>query len=79
MYWTNRAKSRVDVPGRMDAAAATSTSRRDDGYYVYAGRADDMLKVSGLYVSPFEVEAALVAASGGARGGGRRHARTPTA
>ena len=34
--------------------------RRDDGYYVYAGRTDDMLKVSGLYVSPFEVEAALV-------------------
>ena len=27
---------------------------------MYAGRADDMLKVSGLYVSPFEVEAALV-------------------
>ena len=34
--------------------------RREDGYFVYAGRGDDMLKVSGLYVSPFEVEAALV-------------------
>jgi acyl-CoA synthetase (AMP-forming)/AMP-acid ligase II len=31
-----------------------------DGYYTYAGRTDDMLKVSGMYVSPFEVEAALV-------------------
>ena len=31
----------------------------EDGYYVYCGRNDDMLKVSGLYVSPFEVEAAL--------------------
>ena len=31
----------------------------EDGYYVCCGRADDMLKVSGMYVSPFEVEAAL--------------------
>ena len=30
------------------------------GCYVYAGRSDDMLKVSGIYVSPFEVEATLV-------------------
>jgi benzoate-CoA ligase len=31
----------------------------EDGYFVYCGRNDDMLKVSGLYVSPFEVEGAL--------------------
>ena len=31
----------------------------EDGYYWYAGRADDMMKVSGLYVSPAEVEAIL--------------------
>jgi len=30
-----------------------------DGYYWYAGRADDLMKVSGLYVSPAEVEAIL--------------------
>ena len=30
-----------------------------DGRYLYAGRGDDMIKVSGLYVSPFEVEATL--------------------
>ena len=34
--------------------------RNADGYYTYAGRSDDMLKVSGIYVSPFEVEATLV-------------------
>ena len=34
--------------------------RDADGYYTYAGRSDDMLKVSGMYVSPFEVEATLV-------------------
>jgi benzoate-CoA ligase len=32
-----------------------------DGYYIYAGRSDDMLKVSGIYVSPVEVESALIA------------------
>ena len=31
-----------------------------DGFYTYSGRSDDMLKVSGLYVSPFEVEAVLM-------------------
>ena len=34
--------------------------RDADGYYTYAGRSDDMLKVAGQYVSPFEVEAALM-------------------
>jgi benzoate-CoA ligase len=31
-----------------------------DGYFVYAGRSDDMLKVGGIYVSPIEVESALI-------------------
>ncbi len=35
-------------------------SQDTDGYYVYAGRSDDMLKVSGLYVSPIEVESSLI-------------------
>src|SRR6185437_12825358 len=32
----------------------------EDGYFTYCGRTDDMLKVGGIYVSPFEVEAALM-------------------
>jgi benzoate-CoA ligase len=35
-------------------------SRDADGFYTYAGRSDDMLKVSGVWVSPFEVEATLM-------------------
>jgi acyl-coenzyme A synthetase/AMP-(fatty) acid ligase len=31
------------------------------GYYFYCGRTDDMLKVSGLWVSPLEIETALLA------------------
>jgi len=34
--------------------------RDRDGYYHYGGRTDDMFKVSGMWVSPFEVEAALI-------------------
>jgi 4-hydroxybenzoate-CoA ligase len=33
--------------------------RESSGHYVYCGRTDDMFKVSGIWVSPFEVEAAL--------------------
>ena len=32
----------------------------EDGYYWYAGRSDDMFRVSGQWVSPFEVESALI-------------------
>jgi len=34
--------------------------RDADGYYTYGGRSDDMLKVGGIYVSPFEVEASIM-------------------
>jgi len=59
MYWNNRAKSRETFQGHW-TKSGDKYVRQPDGYYTYAGRADDMLKVSGLYVSPFEVEAALV-------------------
>ena len=36
-------------------------ARDADGYYWHAGRADDMLKVGGIWVSPVEVEGALIA------------------
>ena len=59
MYWASHAKSRSTFQGEW-TRSGDKYIRRDDGRYVYAGRADDMLKVSGMYVSPFEVEAALV-------------------
>jgi benzoate-CoA ligase len=59
MYWTNREKTRATFQGEW-TKTGDKYLRRDDGYFVYAGRGDDMLKVSGLYVSPFEVEGALV-------------------
>jgi benzoate-CoA ligase len=59
LYWTNHAKSRATFQGEW-TRSGDKYARGEDGRYVYAGRADDMLKVSGIYVSPFEVEAALV-------------------
>ena len=59
MYWNNRAKSRDTFQGSWTKSGDKYTRDRD-GYYTYAGRNDDMLKVSGIYVSPFEVESTLV-------------------
>jgi len=32
----------------------------EEGYFYYAGRADDLLKVGGIFVSPIEVEGVLL-------------------
>ncbi|WP_417514536.1 benzoate-CoA ligase family protein [Minwuia sp.] len=59
-YWNNREKSLDTFHGPW-----TRTGDKylvdDEGYYVYQGRSDDMLKVGGIWVSPFEVESALAA------------------
>jgi benzoate-CoA ligase len=59
MYWNNREKTRDTFQGDW-TKSGDKYSRDPDGYYTYAGRNDDMLKVSGIYVSPFEVESTLV-------------------
>jgi benzoate-CoA ligase len=59
MYWGNRAKTRDTFQGGW-TKSGDKYSRNADGSYTYGGRSDDMLKVSGVYVSPFEVEATLV-------------------
>jgi benzoate-CoA ligase len=59
MYWSNREKSRATFLGEW-VRSGDKYQRRGDGYYVYAGRSDDMLKVSGQYVSPIEVEMVLM-------------------
>ena len=59
MYWGNRQKTRDTFQGGWTKSGDKYT-RNADGSYTYAGRSDDMLKVSGVYVSPFEVEATLI-------------------
>lgn len=58
MYWNQREKSRATFQG-VWTHSGDKYARDADGYYVYAGRSDDMLKVGGQYVSPFEVESAV--------------------
>lgn len=58
-YWNNRAKSRDTFLGPWTRSGDKYTCTAD-GYYVYKGRNDDMLKVSGIYVSPIEVESCLI-------------------
>lgn len=59
MYWTNRDKSRATFQGEW-IKSGDKFYADADGYYFYAGRSDDMLKVSGQYVSPIEVETVLI-------------------
>jgi benzoate-CoA ligase len=59
-YWNNRERSRATFLGDW-TRTGDKYYQDEDGYYVYCGRSDDMMKVNGMYVSPAEVEAALVA------------------
>jgi 4-hydroxybenzoate-CoA ligase len=58
-YWNQRQKSRHTFAGEWTHTG--DKYRRDaEGYFYYCGRTDDMFKVSGMWVSPFDVEAALI-------------------
>ncbi|NEX60802.1 benzoate-CoA ligase family protein [Noviherbaspirillum galbum] len=59
LYWSNREKSRATFQGDWLKSGDKYVADAD-GYYAYAGRSDDMLKVSGQYVSPIEVENVLI-------------------
>ncbi|WP_372886247.1 benzoate-CoA ligase family protein [Shimia sp.] len=59
-YWNQRAKSRATFAGEW-THTGDKYIRDAEGYYHYCGRTDDMFKVSGRWVSPFEVEQVIVA------------------
>ena len=58
-YWNQRAKSRATFEGEW-TRTGDKYERAADGRFIYCGRTDDMFKVSGIWVSPFEIEQALV-------------------
>jgi 4-hydroxybenzoate-CoA ligase len=58
-YWNQREKSRLTFEGAWTRTGDKYT-RDAAGRYTYCGRTDDMFKVSGQWVSPFEVESALI-------------------
>ena len=57
-YWNRRDKTRETFEG-VWTRTGDKYERRADGRFVYCGRTDDMFKVSGIWVSPFEVEQAI--------------------
>jgi 4-hydroxybenzoate-CoA ligase len=59
-YWNQREKSRRTFAG-MWTYTGDKYRTDEDGFYYYCGRTDDMFKVSGIWLSPFTVESALVA------------------
>ena len=58
-YWNQRSKSRRTFEGHW-TRTGDKYVRDADGRYTFCGRSDDMFKVSGIWVSPFEVESALI-------------------
>jgi 4-hydroxybenzoate-CoA ligase len=58
-YWNQRSKSRRTFEGHW-TRTGDKYVRDADGRYTFCGRGDDMFKVSGIWVSPFEVESALI-------------------
>ncbi len=58
-YWNQRQKSRSTFEGNW-TRTGDKYEIQQDGRLVYCGRTDDMFKVSGIWVSPFEIEQALI-------------------
>ena len=58
-YWNNPAKTAAMMRGEWVNTGDTYLQDAE-GYYVYCGRSDDMLKVGGIWCSPVEIESRLV-------------------
>lgn len=58
-YWNKHERTKATILGSW-IQTGDKYSQDEQGHYWYAGRSDDMLKVSGQWVSPIEVESALI-------------------
>jgi len=58
-YWNKHEKTKTTIEGRW-IRTGDKYYRDAEGYYWYAGRSDDMMKVGGIWVSPIEVENVLI-------------------
>ena len=58
-YWNKLTKSRKTFEGEW-TRTGDKYEKLEEGKFIYSGRTDDMFKVSGIWISPFEVEQALV-------------------
>ena len=58
-YWNQHEKTKETIQGHW-IRTGDKYYRDADGYYWYVGRNDDMMKVKGMWVSPIEIESALL-------------------
>lgn len=58
-YWNQHQRTKDTIEGHW-IRTGDKYYQDEDGYFWYAGRADDMLKVSGVWVSPIEIERTLI-------------------
>jgi benzoate-CoA ligase family protein len=58
-YWNQHEKSKSTIEGHW-IRTGDKYYQDADGYFWYAGRSDDMLKCSGVWVSPVEIEGVLI-------------------
>ncbi len=58
-YWSLRQQTRHAFQGEW-VFTGDKYRQDEDGYYIHCARSDDLLKVGGIYVSPGEVENALI-------------------
>ena len=59
-YWNNKEKTAATMLGDDWLNTGDMYYQDEDGYFVNCGRGDDMIKVGGLWCSPFEIEARLI-------------------
>jgi len=58
-YWNRKYKTKQTIQGHW-ISTGDKFHQDQDGYYWFDGRADDMLKVSGAWVSPSEIESVVM-------------------
>lgn len=58
-YWNQHEKTKDTIEGQW-VRTGDKYYQDEDGYFWFAGRSDDMLKVSGVWVSPIEIERVLI-------------------
>ena len=71
-YWNKPQKTASAWTADGWFRSGDTVYRDADGYFFFCGRGDDMLKVGGIWVAPFEIEVGACSAPGGHRGGGHR-------
>lgn len=58
-YWNEHEKTKATIAGHW-LRTGDKYYQDEDGFFWYAGRSDDMMKVSGVWVSPIEIEGVLI-------------------